>query len=158
VVHRDHVVACVTLDRVIDQAPFCPMAWSMKARVLVQMGEGEDAVFHANQAEALPSMGFDCAWRSTVTALAHYAADGYADAVRWARVAAMHHPGLAQTFRVLAASLVVLGQLDEAQQAAARALAISPEFRIGTWRLQSSFTAEMRERYAQRLRLAGLPE
>lgn len=158
VVHRDHVVACVTLDRVIDQAPFCSMAWSMKARVLIQMGEGEEAVFHANQAEALPSMGFDRAWRSTVTALAYYAAERYADAARWARLAVMHYPGLAQTSRVLAASLVVLGQLDEAQRAAARSLAISPNFRIGAWRLQSTFSAEMRERYAQRLRLAGLPE
>ncbi len=157
-VHRDHIVACVTLDRVIDQAPFCPTAWSMKARVLIQMGEGEEAVFHADQAESLPSMGFDRAWRSTVTALAYYAAERYADAARWARLAAMHHPGLTQTSRVLAASLVVLGQLDEARQAAARALAISPDFRIGIWRLRSTFNAEMRERYAQRLRLAGLPE
>jgi adenylate cyclase len=158
VLHRDHTLAFVTLDRVIDQAPFCAAAWTMKARVLVQMGEGEEAVFHAEQAEALPTLGFDRAWRSSGTALAYYAAERYVDAVRWAKLAAMHHGGLAMTFRVLAASLVVLGQLDEAQQAAQRVLAINPGFRIGNWRLRSMLTADLRERYAQRLWMAGLPE
>jgi adenylate cyclase len=158
VLHRDHTLASVTLDRVIDQAPFCAAAWTMKARVLVQMGEGEEAVFHAEQAEALPTLGFDRAWRSSVTALAYYTAERYADAARWAKVAAMHHAGLSMTFRVLAASLVVLGQLDEAQQAAQRVLAINPGFRIGNWRLRSMLRADVRERYAQRLWIAGLPE
>ncbi len=155
---RDHTLACVTLDRVIDQAPFCASGWRMKARVLVQMGEGEEAVFHAEQAEALPGLGFDRAWRSSVTALAYYAAERYADAARWAKLAAVHHAGLSLTFRVLAASLVVLGQLDDAQQAARRVLAIDPGFRIGDWRLRSTLTADFRERYAQRLWIAGLPE
>jgi adenylate cyclase len=90
--------------------------------------------------------------------LAHYVGGRYEDAVRWARISDMHHPGLAVTARILAASLVVLGRLDQAQRAAARVLAIEPGFRIGVWKLRSLFTAEVRERYAQRLRLAGLPE
>ncbi len=126
VLHRDHMLAFVTLDRVIDQAPFCAAAWTMKAEVLVQMGEGEEAVFHAEQAEALPALGFDRAWRNSVTALAYYAAERYADATRWAKLAAMHHGGLSMTFRVLAASLVVLGQLDEARQAGQRVLGDRP--------------------------------
>jgi TolB-like protein len=158
VLHRDHTLAFVTLDRVIDQAPFCAAAWTMKAEVLVQMGEGDEAVFHAEQAEALPALGFDRAWRNSVTALAYYAAERYADATRWAKLAAMHHGGLSMTFRVLAASLVVQGQLDEARQAGQRVLAIDPGFRLADWRLRSMLTADVRERYAQRLRLAGLPE
>ena len=155
---RNHGLSLTMLDRVIDRSPFSPMPWSMKARVLIQMGEGHEAVLHAEQAEMLPSLGFDRAWRGTITAAAYYADERYAEAAHWARIAAVHHPGLAVTARVLAASLVVLGQLDEAQQAAARVLAIDPGFRISSWRLRSMFTAELRERYAQRLRLAGLPE
>jgi adenylate cyclase len=155
---RDHTLAFVTLERVIDQAPFCAVAWTMKAQMLAQMGEGEEAVFHGEQAEALPALGFDRAWRSSVTAMTYYAAERYADAARWAKLAAVHHAGLSVTFRVLAASLVVLGQLDEARQAAQRVLAINPGFHLANWRLRSMLTAEMRERYAQRLWLAGLPE
>jgi tetratricopeptide (TPR) repeat protein len=73
-------------------------------------------------------------------------------------VSAVHYPGLAANARVLAASLAVLGRLDEAQQAAERVLEIDPEFHIGAWRRRSWFTPDCREQYAQRLRLAGLPE
>jgi adenylate cyclase len=158
VVHRDHAMACSMLDRVIDQAPFCALAWSLKALTLAQMGAGADAVFHAVRAADMPALGPDLAWRHHVTALACYVAERYAEAVRWARLSAMHCPGLAANARVLAASLAVLGRLDEAQQAADRVLDIDPEFHIGAWRRRSWFTDDCREQYAQRLRLAGLPE
>lgn len=158
VVHRDHALACDMLDRVIDQAPACGTAWALKANVLCQMGEGEDAVAHAGQAEARTVLGFERAKRAETMAMAHYVAGRYVEAVRWARTSQMHHDGLAINARMLACSLVVLGRLDEAQQAGNRVLAIDPGFRIGAWRLRSLFTADQRERYAQRLRLAGLPE
>jgi hypothetical protein len=69
----------------------------------------------------------------------------------------MRHPGLAANARVLAASLAVLGRLDEAQQAARQLLAIDPGFRIGVWRQRAMLPPENRDTLAQRLRLAGLP-
>jgi class 3 adenylate cyclase/TolB-like protein len=158
VLHRDHATACTLLDRVIDEAPFCGLAWSLRALTLAQMGEGQDAMVHACKAAEMPALGPDQAWRHHVTALACYVAARYAEAARWARVSAMHYPGLAANARVLAASLAVLGRLDEAQQAAERVLEIDPEFHIGAWRRRSWFTGDCREQYAQRLRLAGLPE
>ncbi|PPQ31626.1 adenylate/guanylate cyclase domain-containing protein [Rhodopila globiformis] len=155
--HRDHAVACAALDRVIGQAPFCGLAWRLKALTLAQMGHGEDAVAHAEQAEAMPALGPDFAWRDFVMALSCYVAGRYAEAARWARMSAMHHPGLAANLRLLAASLAVLGRLDEAQQAAERVLEIDPAFHIGAWRRRSFLTDECRAVYAQRLRLAGLP-
>jgi adenylate cyclase len=122
------------------------------------MGQGEEAVFHAERAEAMPALGPDFAWRDHVLAVTYYVAGRYAEAARRARVSAMHHPGLAANARVLAASLAVLGRLDEAQQAADRVLGIDPAFHIGAWRQRSFLTDECREQYAQRLRLAGLPE
>jgi hypothetical protein len=69
----------------------------------------------------------------------------------------MHHPGLAANARVLAASLAVLGRLDEAHQAARQLLAIDPDFRIGAWRARAMLPSDSRDTLAQRLRLAGLP-
>lgn len=158
VLHRDYAGACRMLDRAIVAAPFCGAAWSLKALTLSQMGEGGDAVFHARQAAGMPALGPDLAWRDHVAALASYVAEDYAEAARWARSSAVHHPGLAANARVLAASLAVLGRLDEAQRAADRVLAIDPRFRIAAWRRRSFLTEDCRERYARRLRLAGLPE
>jgi adenylate cyclase len=155
--HRDHGLASAMLDRVIDIAPCCGLARSLKALTLSWLGEEQAATFHAEQAEAMPALGPERAWRDHVTALTHYVAGRYGDAARWARVSAMHHPGLAANARVLAASLAVLGRLDEAHQAAQQVLAIDPQFRIDAWRRRSMLPEEARDTMSQRLRLAGLP-
>jgi adenylate cyclase len=157
VMHRDHGLASAMLDRVIDTSPVCALAWTLKSLTLCRLGEGLSAIFHAEQAQTMPVLGPERAWRDHVTALAHYVAGRYGDAVRWARVSAMQHHGLAANARVLAASLAVLGQLDEAQRAATQVLSIDPGFRIATWRERSLLPGELREVFAQRLRLAGLP-
>jgi tetratricopeptide (TPR) repeat protein len=155
--HRDHGLASAMLDRVIDNFPLCALAWTLKSLILCRLGEGQSAIFHAEQAQAMPVLGPERAWRDHVTALAHYIAGRYADAVRWARVSATQHHGLAANARVLAASLAVLGQLDEAYRAGAQVLMIDPTFRIGTWRARSLLPGDHRDDFAQRLRLAGLP-
>jgi adenylate cyclase len=157
VLHRDHAVASAMLDEVIDAAPFCGLAESLKGLTLSWLGDAPAAIFHAEQAATLPALGPERAWRDHVTAGAHYIAGRYGDAARWARVSAMHHPNLAANARILAASLVVLGRLDEAHQAARQLLAIDPAFRIGAWRQRTMLPPESRDTLAQRLRLAGLP-
>ncbi len=155
--HRDHALASEMLDRVIDAAPFCGLAESLKGLTCGWLGEAQAAIFHAEQASTMPALGPERAWRDYVIGSAYYIAGSYADAARWARVSAMHHPGLAANTRILAASLAVLGRLDEAQQAAQQLLAIDPEFRISVWRTWALLPDESRDIMAQRLRLAGLP-
>jgi adenylate cyclase len=157
VVHRDHALAAAMLDRVIDAAPFCGLAECLKGLTLSWLGDAQAAIFHAEQAEMMPALGPERAWRDHVAAGAHYVAGRYGDSARWARVAAMHHPGLAANTRILAASLAMLGRLDEAQVAARQLLAIDPDFRISAWRERAMLPADSRDTLAQRLRLAGLP-
>ena len=157
VLHRDHVLASAMLDRVIDAAPSCGLAESLNGLTLSWLGDARTAIFHTEQAEAMPAAGPERAWREHVAAGAHYIAGRYSDAARWARVSAMHHPGLAANARILTASLAVLGRLDEAQHAAQQLLAIDPDFRIDSWRRRAMLPEENRETLAQRLRLAGLP-
>jgi tetratricopeptide (TPR) repeat protein len=157
VLYRDHALSSAMLDRVIDAAPFCGLAECLKGLTLSWLGEPQAAIFHAEQADLMPALGPERAWRDHVAAGAHYIAGRYGDAARWGRVSAMHHPGLAANARILAASLAVLGRLDEAHQAAQQLLAIDPDFRIGVWRQRAMLPEESRDTLAQRLRLAGLP-
>ena len=156
VLHQDHDLASTMLDRVIDTAPACGLAATLKALTLSWKGEAETAIYYAEQAEAMPVLGPERAWRDHVTALAYYLAGRYSDAARWARVSAMHYPGLAGNVRVLTASLAVLGRLDEAHQAAQQLLAIDPDFHVEAWRRWSLTPQASRDTLAQRLRLAGL--
>ena len=156
--NRDHGLALAMLDRVIDISPvLCPGLDVEKSDALPS-GDGEAAVFHAERAQTMPVLGPERAWRDQVTALAHHVAGRYGDAVRWSRVSAMQHQGLAANARVLAASLAVLGLLDQAYRAACQVLVIDPAFRIGVWRKRSLLPEpSLRDMFAQRLRLAGLP-
>jgi adenylate cyclase len=157
VLHRDHALASAMLDRVIDAAPSCGLAECLKGLTLSWLGNAQAAIFHAEQGGTMPALGPERAWRDHVAAGAHYIAGRYGDSARWARVAAMHHPGLAANARILAASLAMLGRLDEAQAAARQLLAIDPDFRISAWRERAMLPADSRDTLAQRLRLAGLP-
>jgi len=157
VLRHDHAAAAAMLDRVLDGTPLCGMAASLKALTLCWLDQAQDAVAYAEKACVMPALGPEQAWRDHVTAVACYAAGQYSDAVRWARISATHHPGLAANVRVLAASLVVLGRLDDAQQAAAQVQVIDPRFRIEMWRERSLLPDECRDALARRLRLAGLP-
>jgi adenylate cyclase len=153
----DYMRASRISDRVLDGAPLCGLAGSVKALTRCVLDDPRGAIAHAEQASAMPALGPERAWRDHVTALVHYVAGQYDDAARWARISATHHLGLAANVRVLASSLVMLGRLDEAQQAAAQVLVIDPGFRIGTWRARSLLPEGFRDVMAQRLRLAGLP-
>jgi tetratricopeptide (TPR) repeat protein len=155
--HGDHAGALAMLDRVMDSAPRCSLAGSLRALTLCWLGAAREAVIQAEQAAAMPAFGPELAWREQIAALAHYLAGQYCEAVQRARVAEAHCPVLAANSRVLAASLAVLGHLDEAQKAAAQVLAIDPGFHIEPWRLRSMLPGECRDTMAQRLRLAGLP-
>jgi hypothetical protein len=157
VLRREHAVASAALDRVLVGTPLCGMASSLKALALCWLDDARGAVAYAEQASGMPALGPERAWRDHVTALAHYIAGQYDDAVRWARISATSHPGLAANVRILAAGLAVLGRLDEAQLAAAQVLVIDPGFRIGAWRERSLLPGDCRGAMAQRLRLAGLP-
>ncbi|WP_428489909.1 hypothetical protein [Rhodopila sp.] len=157
VLHRDHVLASAMLDRVIDTTPCCGLAESLKGLTSSWMGDARTAILHTERADARPVLGIETAWRAHVAAGAHYIAGRYGDAARWGRVSAMHHPGIAANVRILAASLAVLGRLEEAQQAARHLLAIDPDFRIDHWRRRAMLPEDSRETLAQRMRLAGLP-
>jgi tetratricopeptide (TPR) repeat protein len=156
IMERDHAAASATLDRVLDVTPRCAIAGSFKALALGWLGDTAGAIAHAEQAAAMPVLGPERAWLDHVPALLHYLAGRYENATRWARRSVGHHPGLAANLRVLAASLAVLGRLDEAQQAAEQVLLVDPEFRIGTWQEHSPLSGAPWEVMAQRLRLAGL--
>ena len=157
VLHRDHVLASAMLDRLIDTTPCCGLAESLKGLTSSWLGDARTAILHTERAAARPALGIETAWRAHVAAGAHYIAGRYGDAARWSRVSAMHHPGLAANARILAASLAMLGRLDEAQQAARQLLAIDPDFRIDHWRRRAMLPEDSRETLAQRMRLAGLP-
>jgi hypothetical protein len=92
--------------------------------------------------------------------LAFYAKGEFEESVKWGRMSYNENSLYTANHRILIAGLVGLGRLEEARDIAARMIGIEPEFRLKTYeRTRQPFRdAQIRERYMQHLRAAGLPE
>ena len=94
-----------------------------------------------------------------VTGLAHFVAGRYADAATWAEKAFREQPNFLSTIRLMAATNALAGRLEEAHKAIARGRAIDPSMRISNLKDRvGPFQPEDFARYAEALRMAGLPE
>jgi tetratricopeptide (TPR) repeat protein len=83
----------------------------------------------------------------------------FEEGASWACKALAQNPRFANSFRVLAAHLAYLGQLDAAREAAAESLRIDPDFTISKFRSRRRFLHEtFWQTFSEGMRLAGLPE
>jgi TolB-like protein len=100
------------------------------------------------------------AWVMTAArADAHYVADQFADAVASAKKALARNPRSTRTMRILAASLAMAGERQEAAEVTANILALEPGLTITRMRARLNFwPEELWNKLAGGLRLAGLPE
>jgi TolB-like protein/Tfp pilus assembly protein PilF len=128
----------------------------------VYIGRSEETEAHVREALRLsPRDTFAFSWVATAGVAKLYLGDDE-DAVAWLRRATEINRNLPNAHFYLAAALANLGQLKEAQSAAAAALAINPTYTINAFRAGSSsdnptFLAQ-RERIYKGMQMAGVPE
>jgi TolB-like protein len=83
----------------------------------------------------------------------------YPEAISWAEKSLVQNRRFAVALRVLAVSLVKIGQHDRAAQVAQELLKVDPEFSISGFLKRIPFPLEaMARTYAEALRTAGVPE
>ena len=91
--------------------------------------------------------------------LAQFVAGNYEEAIRAADEHILLKPKWGNTRRWRAASLALLGRLDEAKLAIAEYLKMEPHYTISTYnRIGFLQRTEDKERLIEGFRLAGLPE
>jgi len=96
---------------------------------------------------------------ASARAHAHLEAEQYSEAASWARKALARNPRSTRALRILAMSLARLGEPDKAAEAIQQVLAIEPGLTIAKMRPRLDFFPEGAwNKYAEALRLAGLPE
>ena len=147
------------IDRACELNPNLATAWSSSAWARNYRGEAEVAIEHATRAIRLSPLDPLSHYMDAAIAFAHFLAGRYDEAVAWAEVALPKHGGYQGTHRVLAASHALAGRLDAARAAMAGMRALNPTMRIADlgmlipWRRPDDA-----RRYAEGLRLAGLPD
>jgi Flp pilus assembly protein TadD len=133
------------------------MAWTLSSTTSGWIGDGKRAVEHARRALQLSPFDPFAFFAEHILSQGHYVNGEYEEAVAWGRRAATSNPSLASNLRTLAASLVALGEVDEARKIGQRILAADPEFRLAAFASRSAMAPTVLNGFMSRLRSAGLP-
>jgi adenylate cyclase len=156
VASRDFEVSIALVERALILNPNLGFAWFAGAAVRVFNGDPESAIAHAEYAMRLspfdPFISYAWAW----IAFAHLLAGRYDQSLSASQRALSNRVDF---LTVLAASSSLAGQMDKARDAMARIRERSPTLCISMLKVLVPFRrSEDFARFAEGLRLAGLPE
>jgi tetratricopeptide (TPR) repeat protein len=140
----------------VELNPNLANAWINGGWINIWLGHPELAIEQLSRAHRLDPVSF------TFAAMAHacYFLDRYEEALDQAQHMLRRNPDNHTGLRIGAASAAFAGRVDEAHQLVARLQAVDPAFCISRLReyLGPYQRPEFVEKYAEGLRLAGLPE
>jgi TolB-like protein len=147
------------IDRALVLNPNLMAAWFASGWVKSFLGETDTALEHLARAMRLSPLDPLMFLMQGVTALAHFVAGHYAEAVEWATKAVREQPNFLGAMRNVAASNALSGRLDEAQNALARVRRLDPDLRLSNLKYRvGPYRPKDFARFAEGMRLAGLPE
>ena len=141
--------------------PNLAMAWFASGWVKVWLGEPDRAIERFAHAMRLNPVDPTIFGMQEGTAHAHFFAGRYDEALSWAKMALRELPDSHAALRIAAASCALVGRVEEAKSLTARLLQIDPALRVSS--LLQNVLGPYRQpehpaKYADALRLAGLPE
>jgi len=158
VLFRDYSGATELFDRALKAAPGNAMAWILSSGVYSYTGQSKAAIERAEMGMRLSPVDSQSYFYLLFLALAHYVNGTYDESIIWGRKSAGLNPRLCSNLRWLIASLVAIGELDEARSFARMSLEVNPEFRLSAYSEWCPLQPKLRMELINRLRAAGLPD
>jgi adenylate cyclase len=157
---HDYDTALVFLERALAAAPNNALAWLLSSATLSYVGRTEEAIRHAEHGLRLSPFDQNRFSSYNLIGIAQYCHGNMAEAMRWCQLADAETPRFTSNLRVLIAALSGAGQESDARHAAARLMAIEPEFTLADYaRTRMPYRdPAIRARFLRDLRAAGLPE
>ena len=148
------------IDSALQLNPNMAWAWLSSGLVKAWLGEPEIAIEHAARAMRLSPYDTQIFVMQTATALAHFLAGRYTEALSWAEKASLAHSDYVPSTSVVAASAALAGNVAAAGSAMERLCRLLPGLRMSNVKegLFPIRRAEDLERWTEGLRKAGLPE
>ncbi len=147
------------LDRARLLNPNLAPAWFLGGTLRALRGETDAAIEHLTHAVRLSPVDPEMFRMQVGMALAHFVAGRFEPAAAWAEKALRNLPCLLASVALIAASHALSGRMDKAKQAMQRLHELDPSLRVSN--LKDWLPIQRPEdfaRFAEGLRLAGLPE
>jgi class 3 adenylate cyclase/TolB-like protein/Tfp pilus assembly protein PilF len=145
-------------DRALAACPSSAIAWCWSASTYCYLGDGPTAIARATHGMALSPLDPYSYFYMTTLTNAHYTNGTHDEAIMWGYKTMVSGPRFIANLRLLAASLVAAGRMEEAQSVGRRILELNPDFRVNdfvTWYPLKS--TDRRQQLAERLLASGLP-
>jgi len=157
IVEHDRRAAIEAFEAALALSPSCSIALIFGSIAMGWANEAERALEWGERAVRLSPFDRLIYAAHTGLAVGHFAQDHYEEAVSAARRAIQSNPGFSVAHWVLAASLAGLGRIPEAKIAAAKVLALSPNFTIAGTFAGIGVPTALAARFTESCRAAGLP-
>ncbi len=157
-VGRDFAAGLGTAQRALALAPHSSQVLFLSGWCHLYAGAWRPAVAHLEHAMRLSPVDPLILTFHVALGAAHFTGERYAAAADHARTACGTRQGYLVPLRLLAASLALLGQVEEARAAVADLRRAAPEETLRTIAARTALSGEVRDRFLGGLRLAGLPE
>jgi TolB-like protein len=146
-------------ERAIALNPNLALAWCYSGLAHSYLGQHTDAVRHIERARRLSPHDPHGFFFDMALVMPFLLSGDYEIAAQLGRRARHSHPGLSSTYKGLLAALGYLGLADEAAALREKLLELEPQFSVREAVSRSPLQREDDlERYADGLRLAGIPE
>jgi class 3 adenylate cyclase/TolB-like protein/Flp pilus assembly protein TadD len=155
---KDFDTAIASFDRAIAVCPNLALAWTVKGATLSFLGEGPSALHCARKGLQLSPMDFHVFFAEHIVSQSHYVNGDLAAAVYWARRSYQKNNRSTSNMRVLAASLVATGDIEDARDVARHHAEIAPAFTLSAWADRTPIRGPLLERIVEQLRVAGFHE
>jgi adenylate cyclase len=157
-VAHDRRAAIETFETALTLSPSCSIALMCGSVAMGFAGEAERALTWGEQAVRLSPFDRLIYAAHHGLAMGHFINRRYEEAANAARRAIQSNPGFSLSHMFLAAALAGLGRVAEAKAAAARVLALQPNFRIGEFCAGLAIPAVLAVPLTEACLTAGLPK
>jgi len=155
---RNYEAAQNYLERALAAGPSCAWAWAYSSLTCGYLGDVATAITRAEWAARLSPLGPDAFWLEHYLSQAYYMGGRYGDAIAWGRMSAAHAAANTSNLRCLIASLVAARDMDEARKVAQQLLQFAPNYRVSLFLARTPLRGDVRDQFAERLRLGGIPD
>src|SRR6516225_6227040 len=157
IVEHDRRAAIEAFEAALALSPSCSIALIFGSTAMGWANEAERALEWGERAVRLSPFDRLIYAAHIGLAVGHFAQDRFEEAVSAARRAIQSNPGFSVAHWVLAASLAGLGRIPEAKIAAAKVLALSPNFTTAGTFAGIGVATTLAARFTEACRAAGLP-
>lgn len=155
---RDYDSGLDLCERALALSPSHSWAWVFSSGTPGFIGDTSTGIARAERAIRLSPLGQQAFFNFCLLGQNHYLNETFDDAIRWSKKSLNLCPRFGNSARVLAASLVAVGRMDEARQVSLHHKHILPGFRVSDYARRCPFKEPQGSLYVERLGAAGLPD